>query len=376
MMSSERKIRVAAIGVGHLGQHHARIYSEHPRADLVAVVDSSEARGREIAAKFRTQWLPDYRLLDGKVDAVSIAVPTVGHYDLARHFLLQGVHCLVEKPITDSVETASALVVLAQANKLVLQVGHIERFNAAIERMRQILNNPGFIEVHRLGPYDPRVKDVGVVLDLMIHDIDIVLQCVQSPIASIDAVGISIFSEKEDIANARLRFQNGCIANLTVSRVTPVKKRKLRVFQSDAYISLNYAKQSMEVFRRVAARNAGPGEPAWKIVRRSEAIKREEPLKKELDHFLHCVANQVEPQVTGEHGTTALDIAIEVTKLIRENMRRNPVSRQVHEEESGDTTVEIFSPLALLDQDSHDHSDHDSGEHEFSAADLDDEEED
>lgn len=367
-MSSPKqgKVRVAVVGVGHLGQHHARNLAELPNAELVAVVDSSEARGREIAGKWGVPWVADYRDLLGKVDAVSIAVPTVYHYDIARFFLLNGVHCLVEKPITHSVETASALVVLAQANRLVLQVGHIERFNAAIERMREILDQPGFIEVHRLGPYDPRVKDVGVVLDLMIHDIDIVLQCVNSPIQSIDAIGVSIFSEKEDIANARLKFENGCIANLTVSRVTPVKKRKLRIFQRDAYISVNYAKQSMEVFRKVHARDAKPGEQAWKIVRRSETIKREEPLKKELGHFLHCVSNQVEPHVTGEHGATALEIAIQVTRLIHENMRRNPsVAATRFVEEMGDTTVEFLAPDAPS-----------PSAEAFSHADIDDEEED
>jgi predicted dehydrogenase len=366
---SERRVKVAVLGVGHLGQHHARIYAEHPNAELVAVVDTDERRGREIAKKHKTRWVSHYHEIIDEIQAASIAVPTVYHYDIARELMIKGIHCLVEKPITHSVETADALVKLAQANNLVLQVGHIERFNAAIMRLREILNNPGFIEIHRLGPYDPRVKDVGVVLDLMIHDIDIVLQCVNSPVTNIDAVGVMLFSDKEDIANARLTFANGCICNLTSSRVTPVKKRKIRIFQSDAYISINYAKQSMEVYRKVPVRGAKPGEPSHKIVRQAETLEREEPLLKELEHFLFCVDNQIEPNVTGEHATSALEVAIEVTKKVRKSVLQNPATRDTAPEsvaaavEEG-STVEMLSPNVQPSPDA------------FSAADIDDEDED
>ena len=361
---SQKKIKVAALGVGHLGQHHARIYAEHPDAELVAIADPDEVRGREIAKKHKTRWVADYKEIADEIEAASIAVPTIYHYELAKDLLMRGVHCMVEKPITHTVETADALVKLAQAQNLVLQVGHIERFNAAVVRLQEILNRPGFIETHRLGPFNPRIKDVGVVLDLMIHDIDIVLQCVQSPVKRIDAVGVMIFSDKEDIANARITFENGCIANLTASRVTPVPKRKIRIFQSDAYVSLNYAKQSMEVFRKVAVRNPKPGEPTHKIVRRAETIQQQEPLKAELEHFLDCVQNQVEPDVTGEHAMTALDIAIEVTRKVRESIAENPaISLANNEFGSGVDTVEMLS------------SDRVPSPVAFSAADIDDEEE-
>jgi predicted dehydrogenase len=274
------KIRVGVVGVGHLGQHHARNYSEIDGCELVGVADVDRKAASRVASQNRTQAFFDYKLLIGQVDAVSIVVPTVYHHAVAREFLENGIHVMVEKPITTTVAEARELINLAEARSLILQVGHIERFNVAVVKLQEVLTNPGFIESHRLGPYDPRVRDVGVVLDLMIHDIDIILQIVRSPIVSIDAVGVPILSPREDIANARIKFANGCTANLTVSRVTPNKMRKIRIFQPNTYVSVDYMKQSMEIYQKVDIEGAGEGEPKAQIVRKRLRLKKVEPLKK------------------------------------------------------------------------------------------------
>jgi predicted dehydrogenase len=312
-------IGVGVVGVGHLGQHHARNYSEMEGCHLVGVADTDHKVATRIANNLRTQAFFDHKMLLGEVDAVSIAVPTVGHHGVAKAFLEAGVHVMIEKPITSTVEEARELIDLAHAKNLILQVGHIERFNVAIIKLQEILTEPGFIESHRLGPYDPRVRDVGVVLDLMIHDIDIILQLVNSPIESIDAVGVSILSEREDIANARLKFANGCTANLTVSRVSPTRMRKIRIFQPNTYVSVDYMKPAMEVYRKVEIPDAEPGEPPAQIVRKHLRLKKEEPLKRELGHFLSCVREGRRPDVTGEHGQDALEVAIRIVEQIQEH---------------------------------------------------------
>lgn len=314
------KIRVAVVGVGHLGQHHARIYADHPRCELVAVVDNDQKTAQKIAKQYGTEAVYDYRQLFGRIDACSIAVPTIYHHAIARECLLKDIHLLVEKPITSTVAEAHDLIELARDHKRVLQVGHIERFNAVIIRLKQIVTNPAFIEGHRLGPYDPRIKDVGVVLDLMIHDLDIILQLVNSPVVSVEGAGAGIYGEKEDIANARIRFANGCIANLTASRVTPVRKRKIRIFQKDAYISADYIEQELEIFRKTPIPNAPPGTPNVSITRKKEPIKKEEPLKLELHHFLECVRRGTEPIVKGEHARDALQLAVEISDQIKRRL--------------------------------------------------------
>jgi predicted dehydrogenase len=312
------RIRVGVIGVGHLGQHHARNLAENPKCELVYVCDSDGHQGRKIARAYGAKATKNYQDLIGKVDAVSIATPTVTHFEVAKTMLENGIHCLVEKPICTSVVEAAQLSVLAGKNNLVLQVGHIEHFNVAVQKFKEILNTPLFIECHRLGPFDPRVKDIGVVLDLMIHDIDIIMRIVNSPIEQIDATGVSILTEKEDIANARIRFKSGCIANITCSRVTPTPMRKLRVFQEDAYISLDYKKQAMEIHRRF--QRAGvlkPGEPRFFIKTQKVRVKYKEPLKLELDHYLDCVKLGRTPQTTGPQAMEALDVVIRITEKIR-----------------------------------------------------------
>ena len=316
---SKPKLRVGVIGVGHLGQHHARNYAENPRCELVMVADNNGHQGRTIARTYNAKATKDYRDLIGEVDAVSIATPTVTHFEIAQAMLENGIHCLVEKPICNSVIDAAKLTALARRKNLVLQVGHIEHFNVAVQKFKEILTTPRFIECHRQGPFNPRVKDVGVVLDLMIHDIDIILRIVNSKITKIEAVGVAILTEKEDIANARLHFESGCIANVTVSRVTPKPLRKLRVFQDDAYISLDYQGQTMEVFRRKPRlEKLAPGDPKYFIESKKIRVKREEPLKLELDHFLDCIEkNNLDPQTTGEQAMEALDVVIKITEIIR-----------------------------------------------------------
>lgn len=312
------KIKVGVIGVGHLGQHHARNYYQNERAELVYVCDRDVNQAKKIASSWNATPTTDYRDLIGKVQAVSIATPTTAHYEIAAAMLENGIHCLVEKPICTTVVDAAKLTAMARRKNLVLQVGHIEHFNVAVQKFKEILTTPRFIECHRQGPFDPRVKDVGVVMDLMIHDVDIILRIVGSKLIKIEAVGVAILTEKEDIANARLHFENGCIANITVSRVTPKPLRKLRVFQDDAYISLDYRKQTMEVFRRHINTSARAGDPKFFIDSKKIRVKREEPLKLELAHFLDCVdQQQLDPQTTGEQAIEALDVVIRITEIIR-----------------------------------------------------------
>ncbi len=320
------KTRVGVIGVGHLGQHHARNYAANEYCDLAFICDTSSSQGKKVAKAYGAKFTKNYEDLLGEVDAVSIATPTVTHHDIASLMLDNGIHCLVEKPICTTVTDAADLTRRARKNNLVLQIGHIEHFNLAVQKFKEILTTPRFIECHRQGPFDPRVKDVGVVLDLMIHDIDIILRTVRSPLKHIEAVGVAILTEKEDIANARLHFESGCMANVTVSRVTPKPLRKLRVFQDDAYISLDYRKQTMEVFRRKLNPKAKPNEVKYYIESKRIRVKRQEPLKLELDHFIDCIQRQnLHPQTTGEQAMEALDVVIKITEQIRNTTVPFPV---------------------------------------------------
>ncbi|MBI5155136.1 Gfo/Idh/MocA family oxidoreductase [Candidatus Poribacteria bacterium] len=312
------KIRVGVIGVGHLGQHHARNYAENPEAELVYVCDTSGSQAKKIAGAFGAKAAKDYNDLIGKVDAVSIATPTVTHFEIAETMLSNGIHCLVEKPICNTVVEAAKMAVLASTKGLILQVGHIEHFNVAVQKFKEILTTPLFIECHRLGPFNPRVKDIGVVMDLMIHDIDIILRIVNSPIESIEATGVAILTDKEDIANARIRFQSGCIANVTCSRVTPKPMRKLRVFQDNAYISLDYKSQTMQIHRRFRKEGKlDPGEARYFIETEKVRVRRKEPLKLELEHFLQCIRQGRVPQTTGVQAMEALDVVVKITEMIR-----------------------------------------------------------
>ena len=318
------KIKVAVIGVGSLGQHHARNYRENPDCELVAVVDTDLARAEQIAKSNKTKAVSSFKEVLDEVDAVSVVVPTIYHFDIASELLRAGKHVLVEKPITTTVEEAHKLCDIAKEHNRILQVGHIERFNAPFLKIREVINKPAFIEAHRLGPFAARVQDIGVVMDLMIHDLDIILEIVRSPVVFIDAIGVSVFTKFEDIANARINFKNGCIANLTASRVTPKKQRKIRIFQEDTYISIDSAKPSLEVYRKVEIEDAKPGEVPAEIVRKRMRLEKKEPLRVEIDHFLDCVKENIQPQVSGAKGRDALQLAIEITEQIRSKPYNTP----------------------------------------------------
>jgi predicted dehydrogenase len=270
------------------------------------VYDTDAAAARAVADQFGTRVATSLDDFANLVEAATISTPTPTHFPLAQQLLARGKHLLVEKPITEQTADARALSELAQRNGCVLQVGHIERFNPAFGALEALLTRPRFIESHRLSPYPQRSTEIGVVLDLMIHDLEIILHLVRSPLASVDAVGVPVLSRGEDIANARLRFEDGCVANVTASRISPEKMRKIRVFQEDAYLSLDYQNQSGEIYRR------GP----TGISRENVEIEKDEPLKRELASFIECARAGLQPKVGGQQAAAALEVAIEITRLI------------------------------------------------------------
>ena len=304
-----KKLRVGVVGVGHIGSNHARIYSELPNAELGAILDIDPARADEIGGKYKAKAVASLNEFAGMVDAASVATPTSAHFSIARDLLAQGKHLLIEKPITEKTSDARDLAEIAAEKRLVLQVGHVERFNPVLSALEQRLTHPRFIEAHRLSPYPNRSTEIGVVLDLMIHDLEIILHLVNSTVENIDAVGVPVLSRGEDIANARLRFASGCIANVTSSRISPEKMRKIRVFQEDAYLSLDYQGQSGEVYRRVDGQ----------IMREPVAIEKEEPLRQQLASFVDCALTGGEPRVSGSHAAAALELAVEITRRIAAN---------------------------------------------------------
>ena len=302
-----KKLRVGVVGVGHIGSSHARLYADVPTAELTAIYDVDLARGSSIAKKLGATAAKSLDEFAELVDAASIATPTNSHHEIALPLLQRGKHLLVEKPIAENPEHATELAELAAGNRLILQVGHVERFNPVLSALEARLTHPRFIEAHRLSPYPNRSTDIGVILDLMIHDLEIILHLVRSSVQSVDAVGIPVLSKGEDIANARIRFEDGCVANVTSSRISPERMRKIRVFQEDAYLSLDYEKQSGEIYRREAG----------KITRDKVPIEREEPLKQQLVSFIECAATGREPRVSGFQATAALELAVEITKRIQ-----------------------------------------------------------
>ena len=301
-------IRVAVIGVGHLGRHHARILADLPGAALAGVVDIDAGRAREIAAQCRTEVLSGDEL-PGRVDAVTIAVPTESHAAVAAPLLERGIPVLVEKPIAGSAEEAGRLRELAERRGVILAVGHTERFNPAVDAARRYLHAPRFIEGHRLGTFSPRSLDIDVVFDLMIHDLDVVLSLVDSPVERIDAVGVPVLTPRIDIANVRLKFGSGCIANLTASRISRDRVRKIRFFQPDSYVSIDYAAQDLEVWRLVRQAGSAPVIEGGK-----EAVPNEEPLRRELRDFVEAVAGGRQPRVTARDGCRALELAERITQ--------------------------------------------------------------
>jgi len=301
------RLRVAVIGVGYLGTFHAEKYAALPEADLVAVVDTDLARATALAERLQTRSESDYRSLAGQVDAVSIVVPTQYHFAVAAFFLQQGVHVLLEKPITPTVAEAEELISLAEARNLVFQIGHLERFNPAVTALAGVLKTPKFIESNRIAPFKPRGTDVSVVLDLMIHDIDIISSIVNSPVTQINAVGAPVFSGEADIANARIVFENGCVANVTASRISLKSERKMRIFQEDAYISIDFQNRKASVFKKGEG-EMFPGVP--NIAMSEESFEQGDPLRSEIEAFLDSVTNGKPPVVSGRDGKRALETAL------------------------------------------------------------------
>lgn len=307
-------LRTAVIGVGYLGRFHAQKYAQIDGSSLVAVVDANAETCAKVAAEVGTRAVHDYRELFGAVDAVSLAVPTPLHHRIGRELLEQGIDVLIEKPIATTVAEARELVELARANKRILQVGHLERFNPAVLAAAERLRTPRFVESHRLAPFKQRGTDVSVVLDLMIHDIDLIQELVGTPIESIDAVGASVFSGEIDIVNARLRFQGGCVVNTTASRISMKQERKIRIFQDDAYLSVDMQQKILTVIRK---KTAAPVESPAQVAIEEENFDQGDALRAEIESFLKAVRERSAPVVTGEDGLRALETAMKITALVQ-----------------------------------------------------------
>ena len=307
------RLRTAVIGVGYLGNFHAQKYAALEGVELIGVVDADAARGTEVASSCGCQAFTDYRELIGRVDAVSVVVPTQYHHQVAKEFLTAGVHVLIEKPITVTIEQADELISLADAGKLVFQVGHLERFNPVLMAVEEVLIEPLFVESVRIAPFKPRGTDVNVVLDLMIHDIEIIQHLVKSPVAKIDAIGAPVFTGEEDIANARIAFENGCVANVTASRISLKSERKMRIFQRDAYLTLDF--QNKKVL--VAKKGEGellPGIPNVQV--KEQELGQSDPLLSEISSFVEAIREGKQPQVSGRDGRMALETALKINEAL------------------------------------------------------------
>lgn len=305
-MDNRSPVRVAVIGVGHHGRHHARIYSGMNDVKLIGVVDSNPETASNIAAEYKTEAFTDITRILNKVDAVSIAVPAESHLSVAEPFINKCIHIFMEKPVAGSPAQAAALAELVEKSGIIFQAGHIERFNPAIKALSTIIKQPLFIEAHRLCRFSGRCADVGVVMDLMVHDLDIVLHLVNDKIKDISAVGVCVLNTTEDIANARIEFESGCVANITASRVSADNMRKIRIFQRDSYISLDYKLQEGKVFRKKENQ----------IISEQIPVEKAEPLKLQLESFIDCIRNGIKPLVTIDEGKRAVDVAGQILKKI------------------------------------------------------------
>jgi predicted dehydrogenase len=314
-------LRAAVIGVGYLGRLHAQKYAALDGVELVAVADADPQRARQVAAELGTRPVDDFRaLLDGQIHLASIVVPTEHHYDVARACLEAGVHVLVEKPVTETLAQAQALQALAERRRLTLQVGHLERFNPAFLAAREIVREPLFIESHRLAPFKPRGTDVAVTLDLMIHDIDLILDLVASPVAEVRASGTPVLTDEIDIGNARIEFENGCVANVTASRVSQKAMRKLRIFQPDAYVTVDTLTHRLTVARREPG--SGLAEARLPIRVEEQRFDTPDPLAAEIRDFVACVREGRRPAVGGAEGRRALEVALAITQAMGRSRRR------------------------------------------------------
>ncbi len=308
-----QRLKVGLIGVGVMGQHHARLLSGIPEAKLAGIADLNDKKAGELASQYGSRGFPSPDGFPADTRAVVLATPTPTHYAMAKALLEKGLHVFVEKPLTEKVEQAEELIHLAQSKGLVLQVGHIERFNPAVMEMAKHAQDPVFIQADRLGPFDPRVAHVGVVLDLMIHDLDIVLSLVKDKVVKLDAVGGKVFSAHEDIAKVTLHFSRGCRADLTASRASLKKFRKIRVFQKDAYMSLDYGDKSLQIVRK----KDGPLKSVLDLSVSHPKIEIKDALEAELKHFISCVQEGKTPLVSGSHGRDALELALEVRREMK-----------------------------------------------------------
>ncbi len=309
-------IRTAVIGVGYLGKFHAQKYASLPHSQLVAVCDTNLSTAQQLATELNTQAVDSIDAIIDDIDALSIVVPTQKHHAIARQCLLAGKHVLLEKPMTTTVDEARELIEIAHDKQVILQIGHLERFNPAILALDEILHTPLFIESHRVAPFNPRGADVNVILDLMIHDIDIILDIVDADVVNIDAKGVAVLSNDIDIANARIKFANGCVANVTASRAGMKSERKMRIFQHDTYISVDFQNKKLGVHRK------GDGEmyPGVANIESNEQIfEQGDALKAEIESFLDCIQHGKQARVSGEAGLRALSAAIEITRLLHSN---------------------------------------------------------
>lgn len=312
-MSASSKIRVAVVGAGKMGTYHAKLLGKTPDVELVGVCDTNVWKAQLAAWQSNTVAVRDYRDVLGRVDAVVVAVPTPLHHEVGKAVLTAGAHVLIEKPLASTVEEAKELLALSREKQLVLQVGHIERFNPAVLEAVKHIRDPRYITVERLGPYDPRMSHIGVVMDLMIHDLDILLTLVGSEVESLEALGANLLSGHEDIANVRVRFKTGCVADLTASRISLGKSRKLRAFQKDSYISLDYGGGSLKIYRKKA--------PVIKSLKDVEILNPKltsvDPLKNEHNHFLDCIRHNRKPWPSGERGVEALTLALQISEELQ-----------------------------------------------------------
>lgn len=306
------KLNIAIIGLGHLGSKHLRVYSELSHlVNIVGICDNRSEVAKGLSEQFQVPYFTDYRKLPDTIQAVNICTPTSTHCTIGKYFLERGIHAFIEKPISIDLKEADTLVDLAKRNQLKLQVGHVERFNAAFQKIAKIVKDPLFIECHRLNPFPNRSLDIGVVNDLMIHDIDIILGLIKYPIKDIQAVGVPVLTKREDIANVRLTFENGSVCNITASRISPEVMRKIRIFLKNAYISLDYVDQKAFIYRKQLIA----------ISKENIPIEKEEPLKKELESFVDCVLNDKTPVISGIEARAALKVALEITEKIWTNLK-------------------------------------------------------
>jgi predicted dehydrogenase len=331
------KVKIGVIGVGHLGDHHARIISQLPEADLVGVMDIDQEKAQRVARKYNTGYFEKLEDLLAQTDAISLVVPTTVHYPLALMILERGKDLLIEKPITETVPQAEEIVKLARRRNLILQVGHIERFNPVFKTLEKYRLEPKFIESHRLAQFNPRGTDVAVILDLMIHDLDLILNLVKSPLQHVEAAGVGVIGESEDICNARLTFENGCVANVTASRISARALRKMRLFQKDSYISLDFFTKTMEVYRLVEAESLSEEEKKRKtvvgnipvekvgktVIYERPEVEDRDMLTAEIKSFIDSVKTKTPPLVSGEDGKRALEVALEIKEKAEEHKRRS-----------------------------------------------------